>query len=158
MFFNVRIVLPFQQVLIDALSLKSGSPTRWMWAATSGSQFYLSWASPPEEPAKTLFPSARVTLAALARFEPSLAREPFTVTVSPILMAFLVQPFLSNIAGEPSSISQFSSLPLASFASTKMRAWGLIQSSFVTGPLSVIGLLRSYCAANEWWAAAGTAA
>src|SRR5205823_4474838 len=37
-------------------------------------------------------------------------------------------------------------------------ACGLIQSTLVTEPVSVIGLFRSYCAANEWCARTGAAA
>src|SRR6476659_9600528 len=60
------------------------------------------------------------------------------------------------MAGAPSSISQFTTLPLASVTSMYSRPCGLIHSTFVTGPLSVIGLLRSYCAENEWCAWTGT--
>src|SRR5262245_60184302 len=102
-----------------------------------------------EDPANTFRPSLNVTVCALVKFEPSFATNPFTVTVSPILSEFRVQPFLINIAGGPSSTSQLMILPLWSFTSTKKRACGLIQSTFVTGPVIVLGLLRSYCAAKE---------
>ena len=114
--------------------------------------------SPPEDPAKTLFPSLRVTVVALATFEPSFAKDPFTVTVSPIFREFRDQPRRSNPAVDVNSISQFATLPLASFASMKKRACGLIHSTFVTGPVSVAGLLRSNCAANEWCELTGMAA
>src|SRR5262245_4113014 len=44
------------------------------------------WLGPPSsaEPANTFRPSARVTVRALARLEPSLAEYPFTVTLSPV--------------------------------------------------------------------------
>lgn len=45
------------------------------------------------------------------------------MTVSPTLIAFLVQPCLIKIAGAPNSISQLTILPLESLASTKTRAW-----------------------------------
>src|SRR5262249_45238627 len=101
------------------------------------------------DPAKTFFPSASVTLVAFARLEPSLAREPLTVTVSPIVIAFFVQPFLNKMAGAPSSISQLTIFPVASLASIKMRALGLIQSIFVTAPVRGTGFFRSYFAADE---------
>src|SRR3982751_796305 len=37
-----------------------------------------------------------------------------------------------------------------------MRAWGLVHSSFVIAPVSVIGLSRSYSAAKAWCAYSGT--
>src|SRR5436309_11312475 len=92
------------------------------------------------------------------RLEPSLARKPFTVTDSPTLRELRDQPRLIKPAGGPSSTSQLTILPLLSLTSMWKRAWGLIHSIFVTGPVIVFGLLRSYCAANEWWARLGTAA
>src|SRR5215831_13167663 len=95
--------------------------------------------SPPEEPANTFVPSLRVTVDAFTRLEPSLAREPATVTGSPTFKEFLDQPRRMSMAGAASSTSQFTGLPLASFTSMKKRAWGLIQSTFVTGPVRVVG-------------------
>src|SRR5215510_5955008 len=108
--------------------------------------------SPPDDPANTLFPSLSVTLVAFRRLEPSLASDPLTVTFSPTLRSFLVQPRLISIAGAANSTSQLTTLPAASLTSMKKRACGLIQSIFVTGPVRVAGLFLSYCAANEWWA------
>src|SRR6185295_17887124 len=111
-----------------------------------------------DDPAKTLRPSLSFTVEEFARFEPSLARNPSTVTGSPILSEFLVQPRRINPAGLPNSISQLATFPLVSFTSMWKRACGLIHSTFVTGPVSVTGFSRSYSAAKEWWARTGTAA
>src|SRR5262249_8096769 len=116
--------------------------------------FYGFVPSPPDDPANTFFPSLRVTFVAFKRLEPSFASDPLTVTDSPIFRSFRVQPRLMSIAGAASSTSQLTTLPPASFTSMKKRACGLIQSILVTDPINVAGLLRSYCAANEWWASA----
>src|SRR5215510_8139477 len=108
--------------------------------------------SPPDDPANTFFPSLSVTLVAFRRLEPSLASDPLTVTFSPTLRSFRVQPRLMSIAGAASSTSQLTTFPAASFTSMKNRACGLIQSTFVTGPVRIAGLFLSYCAANEWCA------
>src|SRR5215510_14473127 len=89
------------------------------------------------------------------RFDPSFASEPLTVTGSPILTALRVQPRRMSIVGAAGSASQLAVFPLASFTSIKKRACGWIQSIFVTGPVIVAGLLRSYCAAKEWCASTG---
>src|ERR1035437_4576609 len=67
---------------------------------------YLLGPPSSEEPAKILRPSARVTLRALASLLPSLARYPSTVTVSPGLREFRVQPRRMSPLGLPSSSSQ----------------------------------------------------
>ena len=64
----------------------------YCWAGRGG-------ASPPDDPANTRRPSASVTTRALAIFEPSLAGEPSTVTSSPTLSDFLVQPFRASTFG-----------------------------------------------------------
>ena len=71
---------------------------------------------------------------------------------------FFVQPFLSKIAGGPSSISQFATLPSAPFTSINRRACGLIQSSLVNEPVRLMGLAESNSAAKEWCAKTGAAA
>src|SRR5437763_733073 len=48
--------------------------------------------SPPDDPAKTRRPSASLTTRALAVVEPSFAREPSTVTTSPIFSESRRQP------------------------------------------------------------------
>src|SRR5215475_14323686 len=78
--------------------------------------------------------------------------------MSPALMEFFVQPFLSKIAGGPSSISQFATLPSEPFTSINRRACGLIQSSLVSEPVRLMGLLASNSAAKEWCAKTGAAA
>src|SRR5213593_1566328 len=88
-----------------------------MWIETDCNRYGVL--SPSEDdPAKTFRPSLRVTVWAFVRLEPSLARKPFTVTDSPTLTEFLDQPRLINPAGGPSSTSQLTTLPLASFTST----------------------------------------
>jgi len=71
-----------------------------------------------DEPANTFFPSARVTVPAFATCGAFFARQPVTVTVSPIFSEFRVQPRLIKPFGLPSSKSQLLTLPVSSFAST----------------------------------------
>src|SRR5215467_1393374 len=73
--------------------------------------------SSAEDPAKTFFPSLSVTVVAFARFDPSFALKPITVTISPTFSEFRVQPRRINPAGLVNSISQSTILPLLSFTS-----------------------------------------
>ena len=77
---------------------------------------------------------------------------PLTVTIVPGFREFLFQPRRINAVGGPSSKSHWTIFPAASFASTATRAWGLVHSSLVTSPVTVMGLFWSYSAANEWCA------
>src|SRR5215469_539188 len=70
-----------------------------------------------DDAANTFLPSASTTLRALARFEPSLASDPLTVTSSPCLSEFRVQPARISPLGLPSSNSQLVTFPLSSFTS-----------------------------------------
>src|ERR1700735_440303 len=69
------------------------------------------------DPANTLRPSASVTLRALASLEPSLAREPSTLTLSPGFSELRVQPRRIRAFGLPSSGSQLVTVPESSFTS-----------------------------------------
>src|SRR5258708_14778454 len=74
--------------------------------------------SPPEDPPNTLRPSGSVTRRAFALLEPSLAREPSTVTWSPVLRESLLQPCFSRTGIAPSSKFQLVTLPSSPFTST----------------------------------------
>src|SRR5215467_8597209 len=70
------------------------------------------------DPAKTLRPSASVTRRAFARLEPSFAKYPSTVTVSPALRESRFQPCRISTLGLPSSKFQLVTLPDSSLTST----------------------------------------
>src|SRR6202047_1952255 len=69
------------------------------------------------DPADILRPSGSVTVLALARFEPSLARAQKTVTVSPTLKISRDQPSRRSTFGLASSRFQFSTWPSGPFTS-----------------------------------------
>src|SRR3954471_2613585 len=73
--------------------------------------------SSPDEPANSFLPFARVTGLALHTCSAFFAREPVTVTVSPTFIEWRVQPRRIKPFGLASSQSQFTMLPLSSFAS-----------------------------------------
>src|ERR1700719_2973556 len=84
------------------------------------SEEVVHWLGPPspDVPAKTFLPSAKVTVLALAMFDPSFAMDPVTVTTSPTFKECLVQPCRIRPLGLASSKFQFVTLPLSSFTST----------------------------------------
>src|SRR5256885_14692768 len=71
---------------------------------------------------------------------------------------FLFQPRRISVVGGPSSKSQFLLTPFSSLPETTTRACGFVHSRRTTSPVTVIDLLESYSAANEWCAFAGAAA
>src|SRR5882672_11310396 len=78
--------------------------------------------SPPvsslySDPEKTFLPLGNLILVALATLAASLAKNASTVTWSPCLSEFFVQPLCINMFGLPSSNSQLAILPSASFTS-----------------------------------------
>src|SRR5947207_15519255 len=86
------------------------------------------------------FPSGNVRSPPLARFEPSLARNPWTVTSVPGGTEFLFQPRRSSAFGAPPSIIHATTFPSEPFTSMWSHGWGLIHSILVTVPFNVTGL------------------
>ena len=93
----------------------------------------------PEEPANTVRPSASVIRAALAVFEPSLARYASTVISSPGFRERLLQPSRIRPFGFDVSIIHCAVVPVGSLTSMVIHPCGLIISHFTTVPLSVTG-------------------
>src|SRR6185369_631111 len=79
---------------------------------------------------------------------------PCTVMPSPGCSVSGDQPLCFRSSGLSSSTAQLSSCPLASRTFTKMCACGLVQSTSVTNPLMVAGLVSSNFARIEWCAVA----
>src|SRR5690606_4340760 len=110
-----------------------------------------------DDPTNSFVPSGNVMSRPLARNAPSLAWNPCTTISVPGGSDLLVQPRRNRAFGAPPSIIHFSTSPDSVVTSRWIHECGLIQSIFVTVPLSVTGLLASNSAANEWWAGAGSA-
>src|SRR5688572_1057757 len=108
----------------------------------------------PDEPANTLRPSERLTRAAFAVFDPSLALNASTVTASPGFNEFLVQPRRIKPLGFEVSTIHRAFPPSGAATSRVIQPCGFIISHFTTVPLSVMGLSASNSAANEWCAIA----
>src|SRR5512138_2187840 len=103
----------------------------------------------PDEPANILRPSASVTVAAFAVFDPSLARNASTVISSPNFNDRLLQPSRIRPFGLDVSIIHSVVFPSASGTASVIQPCGLIISHFTTVPLSVTGFCASNSAANE---------
>src|SRR5262245_15341533 len=103
-------------------------------------------------------PSDHVTSRAAPRFDSPRACQPDTVTTSPgfIETSFFHPWRISMFGGYPSN-RHCATEPSGFFTSTRKWMCGLVQSILRTVPLTVIGLLESYSAANEWWAVARVA-
>src|SRR5262245_8682713 len=86
---------------------------------------------------------------------PSRAAMPSTVTTSPTFTASRAQPWRRKSTGLSSSIAQLAAWPPESATLMKTCAWGLAQSTDVTGPRSVTFFALSNLAAITWCAAAG---
>src|ERR1700730_15265310 len=69
-------------------------------------------------PAKISRPSGKMIDEQAARWEPSLARKPLTVTISPGFTVSFRQPCRYNTFGGPPSSAQFTTLPSLPFTST----------------------------------------
>ena len=80
---------------------------------------------------------------------PSLATQPSTVMSSPSVKVFRVHPWRVSALGAPPSHCHGVSVPSGPRASRYTQMCGFRHSTFVTGPLSVIGLLPSNWATNE---------
>src|SRR5688572_32910240 len=106
-----------------------------------------------DDPANILRPSFVVIADALPTWGAFLAIYPATVTVSPGLRESRRQPRRIRPFGPASSKSQFTIFPDSSLTSTNTCAWGLVQSTRVTTPVTVTGLFLSNSASNEWCAA-----
>src|SRR5213593_3115997 len=113
--------------------------------------------SPPDDPAKTLRPSASLTTRALQVFDPSFASTPSIVISSPIFREFGPQPLRVSVLGGPPSHCQGCGPPLSSFTSRYTQMCGFAHSTFVTAPFSVMGLFASNSAAKEWCVDTGCA-
>jgi hypothetical protein len=110
----------------------------------------LSYGAPvPDEPRNTFRPSAKVTSRPFALRDPSFAWKPSTTISSPGVSAPFVRPRRYSTFGVPASIPQRSTLPSGFFTSMRIQVCGFIHSTFVTTPLSLIGLVPSNSAANE---------
>src|SRR5438477_884484 len=82
---------------------------------------------------------------------------PCTVIPSPGCSESALQPLCARSMGLSYSIAQLtSSFPPATFMNT--WTWGLAQSTSVTMPLSVVGLVSSNFARISWWAIPGATA
>ncbi len=62
-------------------------------------------------------PSAQVTSRECAKFDPSRARQPYTVTVSPTFIVSRVQPCRRSMLGGKPSNFHWTTLPDSSFTS-----------------------------------------
>src|SRR5262249_33532126 len=105
-------------------------------------------------------PSANFIVPAAAAFGLwFFARQPLTQTSLPTLSRNTRRsvPFLRNVTGEYAWNDQLSTLPLASFTSTKKYGWGFCQSILVSVPVNSRQFRLSHSAANEWWADEGKA-
>jgi hypothetical protein len=85
---------------------------------------------------------------AFAPFALDLDCHPSTLIESPVFTVVFFHPALVKALIVPSSNSQLTVLPVASLASTKTRACGLPQSTFVTVPATVTGFFQSYSASH----------
>src|SRR5262245_16454540 len=79
---------------------------------------YSRGATSSAEPAKTLRPSANVTLPPEPLLEPSLARKPSTLITSPTFKTSFVIPLLANMPGGPPENPHVVTFPLSSLTST----------------------------------------
>ena len=61
---------------------------------------------------------------------------------------FLLTPRRNKVFGVPPSIIHCSMMPSGLFTSIWIQAWGLIHSTFVTVPCSLMGLFASNSAAK----------
>jgi len=111
-----------------------------------------------DEPANTCRPSLSFTDRALAVDGSSFDRKPSTEMTLPGLSEFLFQPRRISVVGAASSKSQFLVHAVFIFARDDDARVRVRPSRRMTSPVTVIGLLESYSAANEWWAVAGAAA
>ena len=69
--------------------------------------------------------------------------------MSPTFNESFRHPLRNRALGAPPSTPQFVTLPVSSFTSMKTQMWGFPQSTLVTAPFSVTGLLRSNSASKE---------
>jgi len=113
------------------------SDPRWWWCVAA------------DDPANTRRPSASFTTRALAMFDPSLAREPSTVTSSPTFSEWRAQPLRTRTVRawqlEVPVVNLALSRP-SRHVEPRVRIHPL---DFATVPFSVIGLFASVLSANE---------
>src|SRR6266700_4949314 len=97
------------------------------------------------------FPPANVIFCRYPYEDPSLARTPSTLTLWPIAFAksLLLTPTLLNHEGGLLSKTQDCILPSSLFTSIATTMWGLIQSIFVSVPVSAKRLDISNIAEGE---------
>src|SRR5262249_6171035 len=109
------------------------------------------------DPRNNFVPSLWVMVWPLARFEPSFAWNPSTITSVPAGNEAFVMPRRSREFGAPPSIIQLVTVLSEFFTSTWIQACGLIHSTLVTVPRRCNGRDESNSAAKAWCAHAGPA-
>src|SRR5262249_49855568 len=97
----------------------------------------------PTPPKNTDRPSVNVSVVPFARWLPSRARWPCTITSVPTGSEFFVNPRRNSMLAPPELISQVSVLPSAVLTSIVSQQCGLVHSIFFTIPCSLTGLVRS---------------
>ena len=103
----------------------------------------------PEEPMNNFVPSGNTMSRAFARFEPSFAMKPWTITFVPVGSVFFVQPRRSSALGAPPSTAHSSVPPLLFGTLTISQECGFTHLNSLTVPSSVTGWFASNSAANE---------
>src|SRR5205823_4232151 len=101
-----------------------------------------------DPPLKSSRPSGNLMERPFATGPPAFARKPVISTSVPALIVSVLQPSRIRALGAPSSKRQLVVVPSASLTSTYSHACGLVNSIFVTVPLTLTGLFTSNSAAN----------
>ena len=94
----------------------------------------------------TFRPSRYSTNTPTPLLSPLLAWYPKSLISVPTGKLAFVMPFRKRLLGGPPSIPQLTTLPSLLFTSSQIHEWGLTNSTLVTTPTRLIGLVSSKAA------------